>query len=217
MDDAVDYGVDPLARTVDVRPPQDSEFDLPVVARRLADVEAIDFTADARAYDDPLPFPPTASMDTIDQLDETSRRWTRAEKGKWRADITLQDIALAEAQPSSLPARWWRPTNTLNIILRAMLGRSPASCPFSVSVVDRLGLCVLGAPVQLVPERPLHADPWDPDFELPGASPPSSEAGDEAFAVVGDADVAVAGAVDPVGDAAREGSSTSSPPAASMN
>ncbi|KAI4517356.1 hypothetical protein K525DRAFT_273694 [Schizophyllum commune Loenen D] len=39
-------------------------------------------------------------MDTITLLDEPHRRWTRAEKGKWRADIAPQDVA----QLSPLPA-----------------------------------------------------------------------------------------------------------------
>ncbi|KAL1712831.1 hypothetical protein EV715DRAFT_267641 [Schizophyllum commune] len=136
-----------------------------------AQAEAADCPTGASRY---LADPSYRADGHIDLLGESPRRRARAEKGEQRADITLQDVAMAKAQPSSLPAQWWMPTNTLNIILRAMLGRSPASCPISVSVVDRLDLCVLGAPVLLVPERPLHADPWDLDFELPGASPPSS-------------------------------------------
>ncbi|KAL1698748.1 hypothetical protein EV121DRAFT_274214 [Schizophyllum commune] len=217
MDDAVDFGVDPLARTVDVRPPQDSESDLFVVASASTEVDTAVCPTDARACDDSLPFPPTASMDTIDLLDEPPRRWTRAEKGKWRADITPQDVAQlspspaitgtdavekADEDPRGPPAR------------RAQVHHSARHARALASIVPTVRRRAQQAR-RLRARRARATHGWsavarlayypgaeDLDLELPAAPPPSPDVGAGDFAVAGVVDLAVAGAVDVAGNAA---------------
>ncbi|KAL1731991.1 hypothetical protein EV714DRAFT_235839 [Schizophyllum commune] len=217
MDDAVDFGVDPLARTVDVRPPQDSESDLFVVASASTEVDTVVCPTDVPACDDSLPFPPTASMDTIDLPDEPPRRWTRAEKEKWRADITPQDVA----QPSppraiaSLDAvekadedTRGPPARRAQVHRSAHHARALASI---VPIVRRHGQQAR----RLRARRARATRAWsavarlayypgaeDLDLELPAAPPPSPDVGAGDFAVAGVVDLVVAGAVDVAGNAA---------------
>ncbi|KAI5822801.1 hypothetical protein K523DRAFT_421824 [Schizophyllum commune Tattone D] len=216
-DTAVDSEVDSPARTADIRPPEDSEFDIPVVAPRLADVEAIDFSADSRAYDDPLPFPPTASMDTIDLLNGPPRRWTRAEKGKWRADIIPQHVAqlsppralasTAAAEKADEDTRG-PPARCAQVHRSARHARALASI---VPIVRRRAQQAR----RLRARRARATRAWpavarlayypgaeDLDLELPAAPPPSPDVGAGDFAVAGVVDLAVAGAVDVAGNAA---------------